>query len=193
MEWLDTHWDWLAKNPKGAVTLALALIAGTWLAARAFYRERIEYLKERLEAEKAKPAATTTAQPSTAAYVYPAGGRHGRNLLSNLVHELTVGEHVSLRAQVPDDSRVHVVLRGLAPIYIEDASAGWSFSLSGVTNWSARRYRDDVSPPEQHFDADAGIADLDLVFSRPGDLLVQVFEGQDQSPTWTRQVRVTAT
>lgn len=190
MEWLDTHWDWLATNPKGAITLALVLIGGTWLAAKAFYRERIDHLKERLEAEKAKPTAASSVPDSAEVFEYPPGGRHGRNLLSNGVQEVAVGEHVSLRAQVPRGTRLHVVLRGLPPIYLEDTSAGWNYSLGGITNWSARTYRGDAAVPEQHFDADGGVADLDLTFARTGDLFIEVFEGTDQVATWSRKVRV---
>lgn len=123
---------------------------------------------------------------------YPPQGRFGKNILSGHTHEVVAGRPMSMQAQVPKDARLHVVLTGLPAIYLEDSNAGWSFSIAGIMNWDHGRYQTTRSGGEQHFDAEAGNADMKITFSRAGKLTVCCFEREAADPTWTRVINVNA-
>jgi len=187
MDLLQQHWSWIASNPVGFIAMA-ALFSGLgWTAAKLIYGERIEVLRTRVERTQ-EHASPVKGQP--AAFTYPPHGRHGRNILSNSTHQVHVNEPLSLHAVIPTPERLHIVLSGLPPIYISDTSAAWGFSVVGVVNWVQSLYHQDMKAAQQHFDAEAGPADLQLSFSRTGDLVIQAFEGGSQSLSWTRRIRV---
>ncbi len=193
--WFTDHWKWVAADPVAFITMAIVLAGLGFAAAKAIYSERIEVLKSRLDGRAAGAPASGSVPGAALASIefsYPTMGRFGRNLLAHLTHEVTVGDHLSMHALVPEDRQLHLVLRGVPPIYVEDTSAAWSFSVMRVTNWVNSLYQQTMEGAEQRFDALAGPADMDIVFHRAGDLVIEAHEGHSPAAVWTKRVRVRA-
>jgi hypothetical protein len=186
MELFQQNWALIGSNFWVFASVAVLFFGLGWGAARLLYRERLEILKAKAESQKPKTAILT----GGSSFVYAVNGRHGRNLLSRATYEVRVNESTSLRAEIPDQSRLHLVLRGLPPAYIEDTSGGWAYSVAGVTNWVAGDYHQDMQKAEQHFDAESGTAELKLYLYRQGDLTIEAYEGTDQRPTWSKVVKI---
>lgn len=189
MELFQQNWTLINSNFWVFASVAVLFFSLGWGAARLLYGERLEILKAKAEGQKPKTAILT----GGGSFDYPATGRHGRNLLSSAIHEVPTNEPISLRAEIPAQSRLHLVLRGLAPVCIEDAHGGWGYSLAGVTNWVAGDYHQDTQNAEQHFDAESGTAELKLYLYRQGELTIEAYEGTDQRPTWSKVVKVRST
>lgn len=186
MEFFQQNWAVISSNSWVFASVAVVFFGLGWGAARLLYGERLEILKAKAESQRPETAIVTAA----GSFVYPVNGRHGRNLLSSATHEARANEPISLRAEIPDQSRLHLVLRGLPPVYVEDTSGGWGYSVAGVTNWVAGDYHQDMQKAEQHFDAESGTAELSLHLYRAGELTIEAYEGTDQRPTWSKVVKV---
>lgn len=186
MEFFQQNWALIGSNPWIFATVALLFFSMGWGAARLLYSERLEILKAKAERHQPNSAVAT----GDIQFSYPVNGRHGRNLLSSATHEARINEQLSLRAEIPNQSRLHLVLKGLPPLYIDDTSGGWSYSVAGVANWVAHQYHQDMQNAEQHFDAESGVAELRLQLLRQGDLTIEAYEGTDQRPTWSKVIKV---
>lgn len=176
--------------------MAVMLLGGGfgagWRWAQLHYRERIEILKERLEAAQPKNALGPEPTPAiVAAFDYPGAGRHGRNVLAPEVESLRVGEALSMRAVIPSGSQLKVTLTGPKPSNLSDASSAWGYSM-GTINWTGQAYIEEGNgePPRQSFIAEQGIADLALHLHRPGIVEVDVFEDQARTASWRKTIRV---
>jgi hypothetical protein len=187
MDILQQNWALISGHPWPFASIALLFFGLGWGAARLLYAERLELLKERSGGIK---QASSPHQENQKEFSYPTNGRHGRNLLSSSTQEVRADESFSLRAEIPNSSRLHLVLKGLPPIYLEDTSASWSYSVVGVANWVSGEYHQDMKSAEQHFDAESGAADLKLHLHRAGNLTIEAYEGTDQRPTWSKIVQV---
>jgi hypothetical protein len=187
MEILHQNWGLISSNPWTFASFALLFFGLGWGAARLLYAERLELLKERSGGPK-QPL--NSQEESVKAFSYPTSGRYGRNLLSSATHEVRANDSFSLRADIPDSSRLHLILKGLPPIYVEDTSASWAYSVVGVVNWVSGDYRQDMDSAEQHFDAESGTAELKLYLHRAGNLTIEAYEGTDQRPTWSKVIQV---
>jgi hypothetical protein len=186
MELLQQNWAWISDNPWGFAALVILLFGAGWGAARTFYTERIELLKEKLSAMDGNPVkngADTT-------FRYKSNGRHGPNVLSTTVHDAVVGQHLSFQAQIPDNQKLHVVLHGPPPSSLSDTAAAWYFNVAGIDNWVASRYRESASSPTQHFNAESGPAEMQFSFGRAGDVRIEVFEGDSPTATWSKRIHV---
>lgn len=186
MEFFQQNWALIGSNFWVFASVATLFFGLGWGAARLLYGERLEILKAKAESQKPKTAILN----GSSSFVYAVNGRHGRNLLSSATHEVRINEPISLRAEIPDQSRLHLVLRGLPPAYIEDTSGGWAYSVAGVTNWVAGDYHQDIQKAEQHFDAESGTAELKLYLYWQGELTIEAYEGTDQRPTWSKVVKI---
>lgn len=185
MDNLQQIWPVIQDQIWSFSSLALVIFGLGWGAARLFYGERLEILKEKAGRPKEAPR-----DSSPKAFAYPTDGRHGRNLLSNTVREARVGDIFSLRAEIPKGSSLHVILKGLPPIYLEDTSAAWSYSVVGVANWVAGEYHQDMQAAEQHFNAEVGAAELRLYIHREGELVIEAYEGGPGGNSWRKAMRV---
>ncbi|MGH8397634.1 MAG: hypothetical protein ACRETA_05250 [Gammaproteobacteria bacterium] len=157
-------------------------------AARLFYSERIELLKLKASASPK----TASSQESAVNFQYRTSGRHGPNLLGSATHDVNVGQHISFQADVPQGEKLHVVLHGPPAPSLSAISAAWYFNVVGIVNWVASNYQESTSSPTQHFNAEAGPADMQLHFGRAGDVLIEVFESDSTEATWSKSVRVHA-
>lgn len=184
---LQQNWGWITANPWGFTTfLALAFGAG-WGAAKLFYGERIELLKAKASSPNQRSAKEQSIRKS---HLYVANGRHGPNLLGATTHDVFIGQELSLRADIADNETLHVVLHGPPHACLSDTSGAWYYNVVGVTNWVISKYQDNTSSPVQHFNAESGLAELKLIFSRSGNVRVEVFEGDSSSASWTKDIRV---
>jgi hypothetical protein len=186
MDLLQQNWGWVTANPWGFATFVVLAFGAGWGAANLFYRERIELLKAR--AGRPDQQSTKTSAPRTFQYV--ANGRHGPNLLAATTHDAFVGQELSLRADIPDNETLHVVLHGPPHAYLSDTSGAWHYNVVGVTNWVMSKYQDNTSSPVQHFNAESGRAELQLIFARAGNVRVEVFESDSSSASWSKDIRV---
>ena len=188
MELLRQNWAWVAGNPWAFATFVIVAFVFGWGAARLFYSERIELLKLRAGASFRAPAT----QESALKFQYRPTGRHGSNLLGSATHDIKVGQHISFQADVPQGEKLHVVLHGPPIPSLGADSAAWCFNVVGVVNWVASEYQESTSSPVQHFNAEAGSADMQFYFCRPGDVSIEVFEGESTEVTWSKSIRVHA-
>ena len=185
MDLIKQNWEWLLQNPWGASALALALIAIVWAVARAFYQERIELLRERLSSLTATDVPTTT-------FVYPHAGRYGKNVLSNSTTTVAINEVVSLRAEVPVDSKLHILIQGPDEVASDESTeriGAWYWSVGHNHNWIPGGY-DFANGGVQGFDAEGGWADMQLVFAKPGAIRIVAFEAGAQAASWSRTMNV---
>lgn len=183
MDLLHQNWRWIAENPWGFAALAILFFGLGWGAANLLYRERIELLKARADSSDAS-------KKSGAKIQYRLNGRHGPNVLATTTHEAKVEQRLSFQADVPEGQRLHVVLHGPPAAQPTASGAGWYFNVVGVVNWVASTYQEGTSSPVQHFNAEAGPADMQFYFGRAGDVRIEVFEDDSTSPTWSKSIRV---
>lgn len=94
-----------------------------------------------------------------------------------------------MRAEVPRGSRIHVELAGPVAESL-DSDAAWVFSLNHKVNWTAGDYDERRESVRQSFDAEEGIADMQMRFSRIGDVLIAVYEGDSARPSWEKKIAV---
>lgn len=133
-----------------------------------------------------------TNESSQETFSYKEHGRFGKNILSGHTHEVVVGHPVSLQAKIPPQSKLHIVLSGLPPIYLDDPDGAWYFSIIGIQNWTHTTYQTTKTGGEQFFDAEAGDADLKITFQRAGKLTIKAYENGSHQPTWQRSMTVNA-
>ena len=183
---LQQNWGWVTANPWSFATFIILAFGAGWGAAKLFYGERIELLK----AKVGSPSQQSTKESVIGKVQYVANGRYGPNLLAATTHDAFVGQELSLRADIPDDETLHVVLHGPPHAYLNDTSGAWHYDVVGVTNWVISKYQDNTSSPVQHFNAESGRAELQLTFARTGNVRVEVFEGDSSSASWGKDIRV---
>lgn len=186
MDLLQQNWGWITANPWGFSAFVVLAFGAGWGAAKLFYGERIELLKARA----GSPNQQSAEKSAISKFQYVANGRHGPNLLGATTHDAFVGQELSLRADIPDNEMLHVVLHGPPHAYLSDASGAWHYNVVGVTNWVISKYQDDTSSPVQHFNAEPGRAELQLIFARAGNVRVEVFEGDSSLVSWSKDIRV---
>lgn len=183
---LQQNWGWITANPWGFAAFVVSAFGAGWGVARLFYGERIELLKARA----GSPNQHGAKEAPVRKFLYVANGRHGPNLLGATTHDAFVGQELSLRADIPDNENLHVVLHGPPHAHLSDTSGAWHYNVAGVTNWVISKYQDNTSSPVQHFNAESGRAELQLIFARAGNVHVEVFEGDSSSASWTKEIRV---
>ncbi|MHB1282416.1 MAG: hypothetical protein ACYCZI_00890 [Metallibacterium scheffleri] len=186
MDLLKQYWGWITANPWGFATFVVMAFGAGWGVAKRFYGERIELLKARLGG----PNQHSVKESSVSKILYVTNGRHGPNLLGATTHDAFVGQVLSLRADIPENETLHVVLHGPPYAHLSDTSGAWHYNVVGVTNWIISKYQDNTSSPVQHFNAESGRAELELSFSRAGNVRVEVFECDSSSASWTKDIRV---
>ena len=186
MDLLRQNWVWIASSPWAFATFVVVAFGLGWGVARLFYSERIELLKLKSSASQRSPSR----QESAVKFQYLITGRHGPNLLGSATHDVKIGQHISFQADVPQGEKLHVVLHGPPVPSVGASSAAWYFSVVGVVNWVASTYQESTSSPIQHFNAEAGQADMLFYFGRAGDVSIEVFEGETTEATWSKSVRV---
>ncbi|MBI2814784.1 MAG: hypothetical protein HYX71_10915 [Opitutae bacterium] len=118
---------------------------------------------------------------------YPEQGRHGPNILSNSTHTVYTMDGVSMRAEIPANSKLQVKLK---MDIRKQTDAGWYYDISKISNWVNRGYEQPIGQASQLFDAEPGRADIELRFQQSGMLQIEVYEGEAKSPSWVRTVRV---
>ena len=186
MDLIKANWDWIASNPWGFAALAALLFGAGWGFAKLLYSERIELLKAQIAASS---ESGTSKIPATK-FLYRPNGRHGRNVLADTTHDVTAGDQLSFQADVPDGKKLHVVVHGPPPQSLSETFGAWYFSVIGVNNWTHSTYQENTSGPIQHFNAEDGRADMMFFFGRPGEVLIDVFEGDSKSPAWSKTIHV---
>lgn len=191
---VDTNWAWLIENPLGFLAIAAIFFAIGWKFSTNFHKERIEEKsaenrKLKLELDENNKKDTKEKRADT--FAYSDRGRHGRNVLSNTTHDVSIGEYLSFQAIVPDCSTLQITLHGPPMTSIGETSLGaWFFSAIGVTNWVHSEYQESTSCPTQHFNAEAGSADMKFHFKRPGKVLIEAFENGTKTASWTKQINI---
>lgn len=178
MEFIKTNWDWISSNPWVSLSFAALCFGVGWGVACLYYKERIEILKE-------KVSGIPSSKEKIKKYSYAQHGRYGKNILVNSTSTVKVGEPVSLRAEIPEDQRLHVEIEGPKRVYLADNEASWVYSIGKSINWSAQTYKNEKGG-FQAFDAEGGVADKELTFKRIGEVTVNVYEGESKAPTWGR-------
>ncbi len=167
--------------------VVISILTAVWLARAPDWEPLIAFLAAfgsyvGIEIKQRSPK-----KDASSIFLYPDSGRHGRNLLSNSTHEVIVDEPISLRAEIPPGTKLHLALKAELSS-AGGASGGWSYQVDTVMNWTSSSYRADAGRAEQHFDAEAGLADMRLRFHRSGQLTIEGFEGTAQSASWRRVV-----
>jgi len=139
---------------------------------------------------KAEKKAESRNDTSTAVNLhYPEHGRHGPNILSNSTHEVFTQEGVSMRAEIPARSKLQVRIKMDLP---DQTKFGWFYDTSKISNWVNRGYEQPTGTGRatQLFDAEPGSADIEVRFQQTGNLQIEVYEGEAQSPSWSRTVHI---
>jgi hypothetical protein len=188
MELLKENWNWIVSNPWGFATMSVLLLGAGWAAAKMFYSERIELLKARASGHDSRSAD----KPTIKKFQYRPIGRHGRNVLADTTHDATVGDPMSLQAEIPDGEKLHVVMRGPPPSSLSPTLGAWYYSVIGVANWAPSTYKEDTSSSTQHFNAEVGQAEMKFTFNRTGDVVIEAFEGETRKPSWSKTIHVSA-
>ncbi|MBY6017366.1 hypothetical protein KUW04_06185 [Halomonas denitrificans] len=182
MEFIRNNWEWISTHPWLVITIALMFFVLGWNAANLFYKERMELLKE-----KSNNAPKENSKPE--AFKYPKSGRYGKNILSNSVITTSLNEKVALRAETPQNSRILIEMLGPKSLHKSDLGGSWQMSMSKLLNWTCNTYDFD-NGGRQEFTAENGVADLELEFLRPGEVTINVFEGEDCNPSWQKKITV---
>lgn len=186
MDLFKANWDWIASNPWGFAALSLLMFGLGWGLAKLLYGERLELLKVQLfSLSKSCPENGPVTE-----FRYRSHGRHGRNVLADTTHDVTIDEKLSFQADVPDGEKLHVVLHGPQPQLLSETSGAWHFSVIGVNNWTNSKYQENTSGCVQHFNAEEGPADMQFFFARPGQVKIEVFEGDSRAATWSKSLHV---
>ncbi|NAW33742.1 hypothetical protein [Halomonas alimentaria] len=181
MKFLYENWNWISSNAWVATGFALLFFGLGWGSARILYHERLELLKAK--------SGSAESQPPSTSFTYPQFGRHGKNVLANTTTNVVAEEWVSLRAEIPVNSELHVEMCGPQPEYLDDTEGSWMYSIGHVINWTASEY-DFSNGGKQCFDAEGGIADMKLRFTRAGVVKISAYEGGAQRVTWERTFNV---
>ena len=182
MDFIKSNWEWISNHPWHVITIAFMFFVLGWKAATLYYKERIELLKEKNN-NSVKPES----EPEQ--FKYPQSGRYGKNILSNYVLTSTLNEKVALRVEIPQKSRILIVMLGPEMLNKTDRGGSWRMSLSKLSNWTFNNYDSD-NGGRQEFTAESGVADLELELTRAGEITITVFEGEDRNPSWEKTIEV---
>lgn len=181
---LKEIWDWVTLNPWGALSLIGIAGIATWRVVTWQSKAQIEFMRERLAAYEANDSGR-----KVQAFGYPREGRFGKNVLANTTSEVVLGKSVSMRADIPEGSRLLIELRASQPGDVDRSKGGWYYAIGGF-NWTSTGYdHDEVRQP---FVAEGGMADLCITFQFEGEVLIIAREGDAQRPSWERKFRVKA-
>jgi hypothetical protein len=176
------NWELIASNPWFVISLALMFSILGWKAATLFYKERIELLKEKSNGNN-----QTLSEPEF--FDYPQSGRYGKNVLSNSVQSINKNEKVALRSEIPKKSRLLIIIKGPDPQHKSDTGGSWQFSLSKKSNWTTSTYEFE-NGGRQEFTAENGTADMELEFTRSGNVTFSVFEGEEKNASWEKEITI---
>lgn len=161
---------------------------------QSFYEEldrkerEIDRLKSQLASQIPDVGSKQSSQEQK--FLYQPYGRSGRNILSDTTHDVKAGEDLSLEAKVPTGKKLHVVLHGPPPQHIDESSGAWHYSISGIQNWKISKYQENPSGCIQHFNAEEGMAEMTIFFSRDGQFTIEVFEGESRVASWRKIISV---
>lgn len=178
---LQDNWGWISSNWWGSI--GLVVLGATFGAVVT----KLYYQRPNYEVPATKDSAVIEAE--NASFSFPQFGRHGKNVLSNSVGDVEIGESLSLRASIPSASRISVEMRGPLPTYLDDTMASWGMRLGQSINWTWDTYKPDQGGKQQ-FNAEGGPADLLIQFAREGEVEIAVYEGESRAPSWTKTLHV---
>lgn len=150
-------------------------------AARMFYQERLAILKEKV--------LSNSPNEVVGRFIYAEHGRNGKNILSNSHISVAIEERVSLRAEIPNKSKLHIEMKAPKPTTLGDIGDSWFFSLGKSINWTANDY-EKPSGGTQSFHAEGGIADKELYFARAGKVEIVAYEGDSQTISWRKVLNI---
>jgi hypothetical protein len=182
MEFFEKNWSWLTASPWTTISFAALFIGIGWGAAFLYY-DMLLKIHEARGGEAAPPNSPPVG------FVYAQAGRYGKNILANSVKDVQVGEKLSLRADIPPDSRLHIEIHGAR----RDGHTGmgaWFVTLPFI-NWTKRAYSD-TDGAKQIFDAESGLAELEFIFAWAGEIEIFATEGASPMPNWKKTLRVHA-
>lgn len=175
LEFFEKNWAWLNLKPWAALGLAILSFSLGWMSAQVW--RRISEARE----------GSAGSAPSSTEIIYPLAGSYGKNILANSVKDVYVNENVSLRAEIPPGTRLHIEFHG--PGRNGQLSTGaWGMRLP-YRNWISRDY-DDTNGARQNFDAEPGVAELQITFYRVGEVTITATEGVSSTPNWSKTIRV---
>jgi hypothetical protein len=180
MDFFEKNWAWLSASPWTTLTFATLFIGIGWGVASLYY-ERV------LKIHEARGEPPAQADLPSRVFVYDQAGRYGKNILANSVKDVHVGEKLSLRADIPSNSRLHIELHG--PVRSGQVGMGAWFVTLPFINWTKRAYND-TNGANQIFDAEAGLAELEICFAWSGEIKISATEGTSPMPNWTKTLRV---
>lgn len=180
MEFFEKNWAWLSAYPWNTISFAALFIGIGWGLASLYY-ERV------LKIHEANSGGSGPINFPLAEFIYAQSGRYGQNLLANSVKDVQVGEKLSLRAEIPSGSRLHIELNGMKRG--EHTGMGAWFVTLPFINWTMRSYTD-IDGAKQIFDAESGLAELEFSFAWTGQVEICVTEGVSTMPNWKKIVRV---
>lgn len=180
LDFFKNNWEWISANWWGSVGLVLfGLTVGMTIAG----------LYQGLVHRRGEHGLHAGAKKLAEVFSYPQFGRHGKNILSNSVGDVAVEERLSFRAEIPEGSRISVVLRGPIPEHLGDTDGSWYLPLGQSINWTFDTYQFDGGG-KQTFSAEGGKADMQIYFSRLGAVKISVFEGESRIPSWSKEIHV---
>ncbi|MCC2961424.1 hypothetical protein LK540_13425 [Massilia sp. IC2-278] len=177
LDFLEKNWDWLNAKPWAAATFAVIFLSMGWAGARIFDKIK-SFFEARNSSIQNLPSATIT---------YPPAGNYGKNILANSVKDVHVDERVSMRAEIPPGTRLHIELKG--PRREGQTGMGAWFITLPYMNWIKRDYHDNDSA-RQNFDAESGVAELQMWFAWVGEVEISAIEGSSPTPSWSKTIRV---
>lgn len=179
MDFFEKNWAWLAAQPWTSLGFAVTFFGFGWGLAFLYYDRIIKLLEAAGGAAAGDPVSST--------FTYPQAGRYGKNILANSVKDVQAGERLSLRAEIPNASRIHVELQG--PRRDGQTGMGAWFVTLPFINWTKRSYND-TNGARQIFDAESGLAELEIWFEWVGEVKISVTEGTSPTPSWSKIIRV---
>lgn len=130
---------------------------------------------------------------------YPVSGEVGPNILGPEFVAVKQGHHVSMGAIVPNGSQLIIALSGRTnqkvggDLSLLETSAAWHFhSLPPPMNWRPQEYvkGSGISASTQSFKAEEGQVELDIYFTRPGEVAIAAYERGSYVPTWTKTIDI---
>jgi hypothetical protein len=177
--WRD-NWDWISSNWWGAVSLVIFGILFGAGAAKLYFQ-----WPGKAKSDGHAPEDSVSSER----FKYPEHGRHGKNVLSNFVNDVTVNEQLSLRAEVPSSSRLTMEILGPPPTTLDDNGGSWHMRVGQTVNWSYNTYISEHGGKQQ-FRAEGGTADLQITFAREGTVRISVYEGDATAASWGKTLQV---
>ncbi len=180
MDFILENWAWMTNNPIRCITIAFTSALIGFRFAKFYYERQIGTLEANANYGKFKGSE----------FRYSESGRHGKNILSPNTHTVSQNEKVSLRAEIPSGSNLQIHISGSLNAKIPAHAMGaWYYTPATSINWTANVYKPD-SNGSQRFFAEDGRADLEMHFEIIGEILIEAYEGNSQSPNWSRKIAV---